>query len=389
MACYIASNDNRFYVALEDTYGQVRSISEADRCPGLGLAVRQQTLVPRRRDKTGTRTYHGTPGPLRRECAQAFRTYVVAGPAPGMAPPHGPLYQAGLGGVPRAFAGAPIASMAGNVIVCSAPHNLTMGTGVTCGGEIRFVAAIVDSHTVILNAPFTGGMTGGTSLGPTVTYVPGTRLPSVSLYDYWSPENAVHRIAAGAAVDKIRWQVNGDFHEVEFSGPAADVIDSASFASGEGGLATFPAEPTIGPTTDSPIPGFLGQIWIGSDPQRFFTVTEAEVVLQNHVDTRHREFGSLTPKCLVPGEREVTVGFRLYERDNEATAALYQAARHREPISFFLQMGEDPGRMCGIWISRFTPEVPEYEDDETRLKWRFRHGRAEGSADDDLFVSFG
>jgi len=145
----------------------------------------------------------------------------------------------------------------------------------------------------------------------------------------------------------------------------------------------------VGSLEGEPIPGFVGQIWIGSSPAQFLTVTEAEISLNNHIDTRHREFGSLLPRCLVPGEREVSVAFRLVEQDNNQTKALYQAARQRTPMSFFLQIGEEPGRMCGVWISRFVADAPEFEDNDTRLLWRFRHGRAEGTVNDEIFVAFG
>ena len=87
------------------------------------------------------------------------------------------------------------------------------GTGGAYGGEIRFVAAIVDASTVQLNAPFTVTPQAGAPIGATMTYAPATELPSASIFDYWSPATAVQRLLCGAAVDQMEILVNGDYHE--------------------------------------------------------------------------------------------------------------------------------------------------------------------------------
>ena len=35
------------------------------------------------------------------------------------------------------------------------------------------------------------------------------------------------------------------------------------------------------------------------------------------------------------------------------------------------------------------PEVPEFDDSDTRLKWNFGDSRAQGTADDEIFIAFG
>ena len=99
---------------------------------------------------------------------------------------------------------------------------------------MRFVAAVQDENTVILNAPFNNPPTAGSAIGTTITYVLAESLPSVSVFDYWDPSNAVQRIVDGAAMDTMTVKVNGDFQEFDFAGPARDLIDSASFTSGPG-----------------------------------------------------------------------------------------------------------------------------------------------------------
>jgi hypothetical protein len=66
MASYISSNENRFYTALESSYGQVGTITATNRIPALKLTVQQQLEAKDRKDKTGSRTFFGTPAGGRR-----------------------------------------------------------------------------------------------------------------------------------------------------------------------------------------------------------------------------------------------------------------------------------------------------------------------------------
>jgi hypothetical protein len=52
----------------------------------------------------------------------------------------------------------------------SAPHGLTSGQAVRVGDEIRFVAAIENSTTVFVNAPFSVTPQAGAEAGATITY---------------------------------------------------------------------------------------------------------------------------------------------------------------------------------------------------------------------------
>jgi hypothetical protein len=265
-------------------------------------------------------------------------------------------------------------------------HGLAVGQGLASDSEIRFVAAIVDAHTVQLNAPFT--VTPG-ALTPTVTYVPATSLPSVSVFDYWSPSTAVQRLLCGAAVDQMTVLVNGDYHEVHFKGLAQDVLDSSSFSGGAGALSSFPPEPVLGAFDFSVVPGNLGQAWLGTSPTQFFTVTSASLVVKNALETRSKEFGSSVPRAICPGQRSVTAALDLYSSDDSATTALYQAARQRSPITAMFQLGEQSGQMMAVYLKSVVPEVPEFDDSEQRLQWKFRPSRAQGTVDDEVVVAFG
>lgn len=389
MGCYIASNNNRFYAAVESHYGVVAPVSAANRFSALKLAIRQEGNRAERRDKTGTRTFAGLPTSLRRRTFFDLRMYVAGHTGLGTLPGQGALVEAALGADPAVWNGEVVATTSGGrAVTFIAPHGLVPGQSVAFGGELRFVVAVPDATTVILNAPFTMTPGPGSPLQSTVTYFPANSLKSVSIFDYWDPPTAVQRILCGAGIDRMRIRINGDYHEFLFSGEAADVIDSVSFTAGEGGLTAFPPEPSGAPLQAPVVPGHLGQAWLGTTPDRFFTLTAAEVTVENNVEVRSREFGSALPRCLVAGPRRVEVDFDLFQQDDDATKALYQAARQRSPIEMMFQLGASPGQLCGIYLKSVTPEVPEFDDSETRLQWRFTRCRAQGVADDEIVVAF-
>ncbi len=390
MASYTSSNANRFYTALESSYGSAAPIQSQHRIPALKLTVRNQLEITQRKDKTGSRTFPGLPVGGRRRTDFELHTYLTSWQTTAGGPSYGPLFQAALGRTPLAFGGGALASSNTNgQLTFSAPHGLNAGQAVSSGGEIRFAAAIADPNTVQLSAPFSVTPAAGASITGTITYMPSTELPSVSIYDYWDPSTAVQRMMCGAAIDQMEILVNGDYHEFHFSGVAQDVVDNSSFFPGAAQLQSFPAEPLLSAFDYSIVPGNLGQAWLGTSPAQFFTITSASIQLKNALDTRHKEFGSNFPRAISPGERSVSAAFNLHGLDDDATKGLYQAARQQSPITVMFQLGEVQGQVMAVNLKSVIPVVPEFDDSQNRLQWRFRSSRAQGTVDDELAVAFG
>ena len=389
MACYISSNQNRFYATLESSFGAVTAAEADNRIPAIRLGIQHQTIQGPRRDKTGSRTRGGIPAGARTRTQYQLETYMTNWGNINAEPSYGPLIRGALGAAPLLDGGKTVSSTgANNQVTFGTAHGLAAGQALSFGGEIRFVAAVVNSTTVELNAPFSLTPTSGTPLNPTITYGPATQLPSVSIFDYWSPATAVQRVLSGAGVDRMKIKVNADYHQFEFSGDARELIDSVSFASGLAGLTAFPAEPEVAGADYNIIPGHIGQVWIGAAPTQFFTLTEAEIEIANNVDMRKREFGYAGPTCIAAGEREVGIKFRLYEKDDAATIGLYQAAKNRTPINIMMQLGQSAGQLCGVYLPAVVPEVPEFDDRQPRLEWNFSLSAAQGSADDEIQIAF-
>lgn len=389
MSCYLSSNNERVYVGLESSFGTVPAITGANRIPLVKLGARQVAEQMGRRDKTGSRTFPGLPNHLRKKTNFQVSTFMTEWTSQTVPPSQGPLFQAAMGGSPIFFNGGTVASASGTQITFAAPHGLVAGQGVAFSGEMRFVAAIESTTAIFLNAPFTTIPVGGSALGTTVTFPLAESLPSASIFDYWDPSTAVQRIVDGAAMDAMKIKVNGDFQEFQFAGPARELIDSASFQNGDGGLTAFPAEPAAAGFDYTIVPGHLGEAWMGATPAEFFTITAAELVLENNVELRAREFGSDFARCIAAGTRKIALNFELFEMDDAQTKALYQAARQRSPISVMLQLGEQANQLFGAYMPAMVPEVPEFDDGETRLQWKFQNSRAQGTVGDELYVAFG
>ena len=87
----------------------------------------------------------------------------------------------------------------------------------------------------------------------------------------------------------------------------------------------------------------------GVTPERFYTLTSAELSLNNNIDVRNREFGSNNIRCIAAGVRNVNLDFELYGSDRESTTALYQASKQRSPISAMFQLGEQESQLFGVY----------------------------------------
>jgi len=170
---------------------------------------------------------------------------------------------------------------------------------------------------------------------------------------------------------------------------AQDLVDSASFQSGQGGLTTFPVEPTPAAVNYALVPGNLGEVWMGVIPNQMFTVTKASVNIKNNLAMRENEYGAILPLALAPGSREVSMTLEFYCLDDIPTEALYQAARQQSPVGVMFQLGQNAGQMVGVYMKSMIPDVPQFDDSETRLQWQFKNTRAQGTMEDEMVVAFG
>ena len=387
MANYIWSDANRFYAATESTYGIPAPIFASNRLAAVRLQCHQALETTIRRDKTGSRTYQGSASSATRISNFELSANLISWDDV-TAPCYGPLVQAAMGAPPELVQGLTVMAANGVQIQTQTPHNLSVGSAVSSGGETRFVTLVQDSTTVDINVAFLIPPVVGAVLAPAMGYKLATQLPSVSFYDYWDPPNAVSRLITGAGVDKFQIDVKGDVHSLYFSGPAADVLDSCSGAFGVSGITSFPAEPVLSTFTYSIVPGQLGEVWLGSPLNQVFTLTEAAIEIKNNLLVKNQEFGSAYPRAIVPGPREVTSAFTLFAQADSDTQSLYAAAKARTPVSALLQLGQQQGQTMAVYLPNVIPELPLFDDSEVYLFWQFKNNLALGVSNDEAYVAF-
>jgi len=387
MPNYIWSDANRFYAATESAYGIPASIGASNRLAAVRLQCHQSLDNTPRRDKTGSRTYLGSAATATRVSSFELSANLISWDDV-TAPCYGPLVQAAMGGFPELVQGLAVATVSGVQLQTQTPHNLSVGSAISSGGETRFVTVVGDSATIALNVPFSITPQAGAVLDTTIGYRLATQLPSVSLYDYWDPANAVSRLLTGAGVDKFQIDVKGDVHSLYFSGPAADILDSCSSVFGVSGITSFPNEPALSAFDYSIVPGELGQVWLGSPLNQVFTLTQAAIEIRNNLLVRNREFGSAYPQAIVPGPREVISNFTLFAQADTGTESLYAAAKARAPVSALLQLGKQQGQTMAIYLPNVVPELPLFDDSERYLLWEFKNNLAQGVSNDEAYIAF-
>lgn len=386
----VSTSLSRSYAAVEASYGTVPAVdaNSAFRALSVELEAVQQYLE--RKDKSGSRSFAGIAPGGRRQSRFAIEAYLMSGGSVGQPPDLSPFFQAACGGIPLVFSGGDAgAGCTASNIVFAAPHGLSPGQAIGSNGEIRFVVAVPDSAGVTVDPPFSAAPAAGSAITGSVSYPLAAMLPSVSIFDYWEPASVQQRLLCGGAVNSLEVQVQGDFHTVKCSGEGQDLIDSFTFASGQGGLEAFPAEPGSRSGHGEPIAGHFGQLWLGAAPSRFHTLVSATLRIENDLELRKNELGSAVPLGIAPGARKVTFDFDLFETDDAPAQALYAAARNRNPVVAFLQLGVLPGHMFGAYVQSLVPQPPKNDARERELKWSFSGARASGAADDELWIAFG
>src|SRR5580693_1928651 len=111
MSCYISSNNERIYCALESSYGVIPVITGANRIPALKMKAKQVPEQTGRKDKTGTRTFVGMPNGIRETTTFEVDTLLTTWPDMTVPPAYGPLFQCAMGGTPVIWPGGTVASI--------------------------------------------------------------------------------------------------------------------------------------------------------------------------------------------------------------------------------------------------------------------------------------
>jgi hypothetical protein len=383
---YIATHSNRVYLKSEIDHPELNEMSEAQIAPVTSLRVSTKRKQLFRQDKTGYRSETPVLGPQRELIEVAMNLYGTGWDGGSTKTPISPVLESGFCAATRVGQSFGVAAVTGSNVTFDSDTNLAPGDALVFGQEMRFVAALAGPRDVTLNAPFTLEPSAGATLQGSAGLNAGDSLRTVSALDTWSPAPAVQRLLTGLVADKLTIEINNDFLEIGMKGYAQNLFDSVS-GSGGAGFVFPPAPSGAANILASPIAGHLGQAVVGVDGTRVCTLTEARITIDNNVDPRTDEFGCYGTKAFVLGKRRVTLDMTLFERNDSLSQSLYARAVNNAPVPVMLQVGNQAGAMFGIYLPAVLFAVPEFDDKQARLLWRFQSSLALGAANDEIFIA--
>jgi len=298
--------------------------------------------------------------------------------------------QAALGAPAQIAQGLTLAAaQTGPQLQTLAPHGLAVGSAVSSGDEIRFVAAVLDPSTVVLNVPFSAALDANTVLAPAITYMLSTTLPSLTLYDYWDPTTATSRMVTGAAVVCFPSADQRRLSRIFVQRPGRR---SARFLQLRAGYRRIEhLSPRAGARHLRLLhcTGHLGQVWLGSAMNQYFTLDASKYRDQEQPCGKGPGVWLLLSAGSGAGPREVITKFTLFAQDDTQTKDLYAAAKQRTQISAMFAARAEARPNHGYPSCRALPRKFQITtDSETRLLWEFKNNLGQGVSNDEAFIAF-
>lgn len=383
---YIATHSNRVYLKSEVDYPELNEMSEAQLAPVTSLRVSAKRKQLFRQDKTGYRSETPVLGPQRELVEVSMQAYGTGWDGGSTKTAISPLLESGFAAATTVGTSYTVSAVSGGTITFDADTDLSVGSALVFGQEMRFVAAVAGPRDVTLNAPFTMEPSTGSALLGSAGLRAGDSVRPMSVLDTWNPTQAVQRFMSGVTADKLTIEINNDFLEVGMKGYAQNLFDSVSGVGGAGFV--FPPAPVgAGSMLASPIAGHLGQAILGIEGTRVCTLTEAKISIDNNIEPRTDEFGCYGTKAFVLGKRRVTLDMTLFERNDSLSQALYASAANNVPVPVMLQIGNQQGGMFGIYLPAVLFALPDFDDKQARLLWRFQASLALGAENDEIFIA--
>ncbi len=383
---YIGTHSNRIYLKSEIDHPGTNDMTASQVAPVTSLRVANKRKQLIRRDKTGFRSETPVLGPQRELVELSMLSYGTGWDGGAGKTAISPILESGMAAATNLGGSHSVSTVNGAQLSFAADANLSVGNALSFGSEMRFVAAVSGPRDITLNAAFNAVPTAGSVVVGCANLAAGDSVRTMALLDTWTPAQSVQRFLTGVTADQLSININNDFLEVGMRGYAQNMLDSVS---GNGGVGfVFPSPPTgQGQTLAAPIAGHLGQAIVGSEGISICTLTEAKITVDNGIDPRTEEFGCYGTKAYTLGRRRVSLDMTVFERNDTLSQTLYSNAANNIPTPVMLQIGNQPGSMFAIYLPAVLFAIPEFEDTESRLLWRFRSGLAFGAENDEIYLA--
>jgi len=198
----------------------------------------------------------------------------------------------------------------------------------------------------------------------TLAYVP------ITVAHYREPTTVQQQIAWGTIITDAEWNFNGDGSEViagvKFGGSAVYVPDSLSFsgldAGGQGGLGSFPAEPTTPVTNGTVAAAFRGSLI--ADSNSVATIKRGTLSFRRPAGPQYA-FGTEYIVGWGLGLRDITLRFDLYDDDSSMMTDLLAHGIEDTVFSATLAIGNVSGNIWTFALTGLQLTPPSLDDGST------------------------
>ena len=214
-----------------------------------------------------------------------------------------------------------------------------------------------------------------------VTYNPADVAATLDLWGYAKdsagnqPAGLTQQAALAASVSQIKFNLGQNFATADFSGEAWWVLDTDQFATADatakGSLVSFPTEPSAPVLNGAAVQGFVGSITV--DSVTYTGIIRSANVTYSMVREYPKDvFGIFYPGAPIPGYRDVTVDFNLYDDDGSSLSALKTKIFANTTFNAVIAIGLTAGNIWTFNLNNLqVPTKPAYDNSATKRALSF------------------
>lgn len=395
----VPARTERVYFTQETTFGTYVTPTNTNACRHVRCTLTPSIPMMNRRDKTGSLSITaGIKGRI--YGTWEIEMDLVGNGAAGTAPDCNFLLAAAFGQLPTSSpsvvitGAAPAGSGSPVPLICSVsavPASMQTGqqwhivgiTGTNAANGYYYVTVLSGTtFSIVLAGGSASGsytVTGGTTAS--ITGVVYTLSDANYVFDLWSfrningtyPSNVAQRVAGSCVCTSLDITFGGDFGTLTARGDCLCILDNIYFSSAsapeQGGLVSFPSEPSAPVTNGYPAAGFVGVATMESN-----TVAEIKTgtfTLNTGRKLIRDSFGSYVPTGVENAERTVMFNMDTDDTDSSPLAALKLAARVKTPISYSIQLGNVAGNEFIFSAANLILNPEALQDQQIRYRAAF------------------
>lgn len=204
---------------------------------------------------------------------------------------------------------------------------------------------------------------------------------SGNLWSYRTPSTLDQRVVLGAVLQNATFTLGADIAEWTADGEGLFMLGSNFYSVADvtqkGGLGAFPAEPGSPTSAGDIIAGFTGQITI--DSVVLAEIRTATIKYQSGNVVVKDTFGSYYPTSAEGDERNISLGFNLYDNDSAGHETLKEVADSKLPVDATIQVGTVADNIITFTLKGIQLAAPQLDDNQRRFVATYGDSRSHTS----------